>query len=256
MDNEKSYGKIDRYLNNEMTEAERHSFEARINADEKLAEEVSLHKALLKTTLLDDKHAQDFIRLNHQIHEDASKREGQIKPEKEATSAAGNGRSTFRIISIALASAAAIALLIMFIFGQQDLYNKYHPSKDISLASHRGNDQASLEDLRKSFQSENYEKTLMLCESYLQDKELNEYYEVLLIQGVAYLELGDFEKAVHTFTVYENAKIKSAIKGTWFKALAYLKNGDMELCKSALHKVIEKNQHKAKKAKDLLSELE
>ena len=156
----------------------------------------------------------------------------------------------------AAAAVLALAVVAKFAIGEtkktpEEIYAQYAVHDfDFTVKSGGGNNLGEIESLLKS---EKYNEALPLLEKHIAENPNSP--DVELAYGIALMELGKYGNAHLQFN-----KIKKDVPAMkneiyWYEALAYLKEGDMEKCRSALE-AISQNSGRHEDARKILSELE
>lgn len=163
-----------------------------------------------------------------------------------------------KLIWITGAAAAAVLigiLLLPALFEPRNLYEQFNNHNPLALSEQSGAASKSLLEGEQAFNAANYEPALRAFNDYLSQNPSD--LQVLLYKGIALLELNRAEEAFPIFQTLATGQSTLKEDGTWYLALAFLKNGDYENCKRQLLKLLgeTKNVTLKNKANSLLSEL-
>ena len=103
-----------------------------------------------------------------------------------------------------------------------------------------------------AYENEEYQKALQLFKE-LNTKQNDNYID--FYSAMVYMQLDKQKLAVSLLKNYIEKQGELKDRATWYLALAYLKLGKLENCKSELEKLIAWNTFKTNSAKELLSKL-
>ncbi|MEM9547465.1 MAG: hypothetical protein AAGA77_15910 [Bacteroidota bacterium] len=161
-----------------------------------------------------------------------------------------------------------IAASIIFIFmlgtavyffmcqDKENLYAKFYDPADLPSIISRSSSDATIEQAVIAFQNQNFVESLTFMDQ-IKDTLVQKEIPYLLYYGMASLENGDITEALAKFDAVINSKSIDRSKGYWFKALVYLKIGDMEKATGALKEILDhRDSFNHKKARELLNDIE
>lgn len=233
--------KIEKYLRGELNEIEMKAFEKKIQEDKNLYEEVELFKDMLGgLRLRNNKLLKNKL---NEIHEKAFPENKQAKVR------------TINWKQIAIAFAASVALVITFFYFQNQksssdsLYATYYTTYQPDWSTRGDNGQQIDENIKSLYESKNYKALLSSLEKKGNDAKF------FMLKGSSNLELEQYAAARNDF---ENAANNPLYKSTaqWYIALSYLKEKDIEKCKSILNSFANNSTSDYhNEAKELLEEL-
>lgn len=228
-DSESLYQRIESYLADELSEAERRSFESEMTQDASLRQEVQLHRELGEAVL--EKEVMQFSDLLGEI---TQKMRTGIREEKVGV------RPLFSPWRVWLVAATLVLILGgVWLFlpkgnDTQALYNTYYQPYSFPGAE-RG---STFSEFGAALTAGEYKKALSLLQTPALADSLGEA-EVKFRMAICYLELEQAEKAIEALsTVAADAENISSEPASWYLALAYLKAEQLEKAKQQLSHII------------------
>ncbi|MFK7748718.1 MAG: tol-pal system YbgF family protein [Kordia sp.] len=265
---ENTYEQIASYLNNQMNEVEKTSFEALLKSDDELASFVetctSLESVYNENTwniksnasvdevkaLANQFRAADVVALSKNIRD--------IQREGKPTEATKSKKSYFYYISSAVAVAAALTLFY-FSFLQSltanEAFEQYHNWNNLPSFVEKSDSENIRAKAQTLFQQEKYKEALAIFKQYEQTSTTYDP-KIQLYIGVSYLELENYHEAIQTFDALSNSNTLDNHKAYWYTALTYLKQNDAETAKKVLNTLVQKeSNYNYEKAKKLLKKL-
>ncbi|MFA0962449.1 tol-pal system YbgF family protein [Roseivirga sp. BDSF3-8] len=209
--------RVDRYVQNKMTGAERKAFEQEMHADSDMRSEVNLRTALRDGI---KKQKNDSLRSRlRDIHQEVI---SAPRPEEKAIQPAGKSNTRWW-----LAAAASLAIIMAFTLwmsgalrgGPDDLYAQYYERPAYSGA--RGSMDAELAEAGNLYNEGRYGEAAYRFEDYLRSHTDNAY--VRFMAAVSYLEADkpDNAKAHLQEVVGQDSPLSD--RAAWYLALTYLK---------------------------------
>ena len=259
---EKLFNDIEAYLRKNTTDEQMVAFEKKMNTNPKLKKQVDLSRELSNhfnekqetSTLIQNEYAnelKDFLN-----SEDAIK----IKQQLEEAKSKYKKKPLFhKNLIIGLAANIVLLMSIFFAFqyqkniSPQELYATYYNAKDLPSVASRDDVTSTIQEAVNAFQQEEYQTSMKLLNS-LKNNEGATDVAPLLYRGVIYIQLEEYSQAITTFNKVISSNSLDATKGIWFKALAYLKEGNTTAAKNTLLELKEVDFNYAK-AQQLLKEL-
>lgn len=264
---DQTFSRIASYMNNEMGEAEKASFETQLENDAELASFMETYATL--DGVYDDKkwtvksnataaeikelaskfRANDVLELSKKIRTIQKNNHQGTSPKK---------KTYFYYISSAVAL-AAVFTLFYFSFLQQispsSAFEQYHDWNTLPSFQTKSAAVNNLAEATTLFKEEKYQEALSIFTKYAE--ESNAYSpNVALYIGVSHLELQNYTEAIKTFDDLKNSKTLDAHKAYWYLALTYLKQENVEKAKSMLEIIVQKSSnYNYKKAQKLLKKL-
>jgi len=166
-----------------------------------------------------------------------------------------------RVAFIAAAAAAifvvsAIGLLFQAETGPDQLFATYYTANDLPFVITRGTSNALLERGATAFYDQEYTNALGYFEQYEASTEEPEI-ALHLYKGVALMQLERYYAAIEEFEIVIDSDSVDATKGFWFKAMAYLKSGDVTNAEYVLKDIASHVwYYNHEKAKELLEKLD
>ncbi len=263
--NDRDYQKIEAYLGGAMSSEEIVAFEKEMDHNEDLRKEVQLYDRLnhhlgkqnLDETIPDNTYTQQlktFIQSEEGIAIEKGLRAAKEKYDSPKT-------KTSRINYKAVAAIAAI--LIIGFFGiylsqstsSERLYLQYYSIEDLPSVVKRGETKTKISAIVSTFRAKDYQSVIDLFMDYEKTAVAIDT-SMFLYKGMAHLELNEMNDAIAAFEVMCNSRLLDRSKGLWFKALAYLKQKDIENARKTLEIIAENPQNfRHKEAKELLGKL-
>ena len=256
---------LERYLTQQMSAEEVVAFEEQIDSNADLREFLHLYKSL---DTFEDEHDWPHLEIDtEEIKKIARKfREPDtvaFAQKVQQFHQERNQKSSFaRRSLIVMASIAAAFLLFIFQFWPSDItidsvYDDHSSWDELPSFSVKGDTEDTLKiELENAFQSNNYEKVIVLADS-IRSNTQTLVPNVMLYQGIAQLELDRFDEAIQTFTTLSNSNALDAHKGYWYIALVYAKQGNFTKFKPAIKKVAsDPTNYKYEEAVEILKAFE
>ena len=153
-----------------------------------------------------------------------------------------------------LAVAASFALLIFALSGlfQKTTYDQFAQHQALNLVEKSETAPIAIK-AQEEFNTKNYAAAFESLTTYLtQSPEDN---KAVLAKGICALELNRFPAAIAIFDQIHSGTSALKTSGTWYLALSYLKQNDLQQTKKYLHLIPDSDSFYAKKAEDLLAQL-
>jgi len=247
---------VNQYLNQELAGAELSNFEALLQKNEDLRQQIALYKELDDTMTAASTSEKDFEQIGHLLDGLGDKyimAENNIQEEYTVKSKSlnenENPKGIIRYL-IPIAAVAAAMLLIPIILPDSnltmpELADKYD-DEVYAVSSLRG----SASDLKEGeglYSTGKYSEALIKFNEYLENTVPNKQKEkVQLLKGNCEYQLGSYEKAVTTLKPIADSQTDRSSIAAWYLALAYLQlenetNAIKYLNLAAKNKAYEKN---------------
>ncbi len=253
---EETYARIEDYLDDLLSPADRAAFEAEISANPELAADVEQVRQARErlarqwTQQADNTALTKTLQAIGQQHFSST---ATPAPALTATRSASPGRWW-----LAAAAVAAAALIVWLAWPKPELptrlYAEYRrfPEAGFTL---KGSENAaqSLQSAANFFNQKNYAAALDAFQQYFSTGPDNP--EARLFAGLCQLELGKTGEAESTFATLRGSSNAWADEAAWYLALTYLRSKNLEQCAAAL-RYIQPGQPHADEAGRLLSRLE
>ncbi len=263
---EQTYETIEAYLDNTLSEAERLSFEKRMQDDPNLAIEIRINREMRaqfskasNATISNPEYDSETLASleKHLKSEEISQLSKKIKEGKRLYDKTSTSKKPIlRYLYYAAAAVALIFLVNRFFITptntSEELYVAYSDWKNLPSLTSKGADQNNLAKGETLFAEKKYKEAITIFSK-------NEYINnphVLMYLGVSYLESNNFEKAQITFHRLLNGKTLESNKAYWYITLTYLKQGNNEKAIEYLQLLrTNKNNYQYKEAGELLSKI-
>lgn len=240
------YTRIEDFLDNALTDAERDAFEAEVRADPALADALALAREARE-------------RFARQWKQEASEAELGKTLKTLGKQHFGNevltATPTRRIWRWAAAAAAAVALIIWLVWPPkaENLYDRYRKFPEAGFALKNGAPAAqALDAAARSFNTKDYQSALDALNIHLQTNPGD--LEALFFAGLCRLELGQFAGAESAFQQILSANNAWSEEARWYLALTYLSSKRLEKCSEILRQIPPGGAHYAE-AQMLLKKL-
>lgn len=259
--------KIEQYLSGSMSELEAKDFEKLMESNAELKSAVTLSKELnfhLSGTMDDVEVPKNEYteKLKSFIESEEAQELKETLKVVQLERRVPKLRSKRRRIIFAAAAAviiflgSAIGLLYQGKQGTDKLFAQYYSDEDLPSVIRRGNDNTLLEQGAIAFQNDDFADALAYFREYEASTEKPDI-ALYLYKGATLMELSNYYDAIQEFEIAIDSESIDATKGFWFKAMAYLKSGDVPNAKYVLNDI---SRHvwyyNHDKAKELLKKLD
>ncbi len=262
---EQEYRNIERYFNNELTKEELLAFEARLKTSSSLREWVDLYRDL---DLINSEEGWIHFKgelsiLKKEIAQFQSTETKEFS-EKLKTWRQRQKEDSPQIrrywLRPLITSAAAILLIAAFLLYPKNddlpsLYDQYNNWDDLPSLTVKGANEDAVIALERSFKAKDYQEVIQRAEVLLKTSN-NATSQVLLYQGVSYMEMASYDKAIAAFDALILSNAIDFHKGYWYKSLVFLKQEQKENCIQVLEVIAANPTYfKHQEATHLLKEL-
>lgn len=222
------YDKIIRYVQNEMQDDERRAFEQALHQDEGLRNEVGLCRELHRSLRMEFYPDDDEKALRTSLFN--------IQPAFFKTPAKIISFS-LRKLSWSFASAAAVILLVLFIWQpwKTDLYSKYASIRMASVAERGATTDSLLESATVKFNAGNFVGSIPEFEKLLAHEPGNSYLQ--FYYAVALIETNQGAKSRNLLATLYNSNSLFHYDAAFYIALSYLKEKDPSRAADWLQKI-------------------
>lgn len=232
------YELFERYLDDELDNAERADLERRLTEDASLSAEFQKYKVIresIQGQIGEEEAGKALAETLQGLGEE-------FFPPKDKIV-----KGIFRRYWIAAALTAAACLLLFLLPLQTDLYSTYRefPTAAFTVKGDKGS--ALLLQAETAFNEKKYEKALPFLDAYL--AQYPDQLEPLYYKGLCLLETGEHAGARDIFSRIAAGSSAFAEDAQWYLALAFLREKDYEGCKEALKAIAPDSRHAAKAAK-------
>ncbi|GAB4494423.1 MAG: hypothetical protein OHK0019_20670 [Saprospiraceae bacterium] len=241
---EELYPRIEDYLDNAMTDAERAAFEAEVQADPILA------NALAQVQEARERLARQWVQEQSEAELSATLKE---LGKKHFSGSGKTRRLQFSPWWMALA-AVLTALLVWLGWpaSEATLYERYRKFPEAAFATKSGATQ-SLEQTANQFNTGDFDGALSGLTAYLQQNP--DDTEARFFAGLCQMELSRLQEAETTFRQIVESKNAWSEEARWFLALAYLKGRKHSDCRETLNQIPPGGTH-YEQAQNLLKKIQ
>lgn len=253
---EETYARIEDYLDDLLSPADRAAFEAAISADPELAAEVEQVRQARERLARQWTQPTGNTALTKTLQTLGQQHFGDTAPPAPTLTVPPSFSSRrWWLVAAAVAAAALIAWLL---WPKADapalLYAEYRrfPEAGFTLKGTENTDQA-LQNAARFFNQKNYAAALDAFQQSFATSPAP--LEARFFAGLCQLELGKTAEADTTFTTLRDGGSQWAGEAAWYLALTYLRSKDLEKCIATLRQ-IQPGQPHADEASRLLSQLE
>lgn len=255
---EKTQREIEAYITQTMSVDEKTSFEARMNGNTPLKQEVllqqSVHQAFNAEDWPLDKNADanKIDQLTRQLNSDEYKKAAQnITAASEAyfdkPTLKVAHKKRFPVYKIAIAAAVLLLITIPFFLTNDSLesqYTAYANWQDIPSFVEKGEPTNDIIKGEELFRVEQYSEAIDLLTN-----ENPPSPNTLMYLGISYLELDQTQKAIQVFDQLIATESIENSRGYWYKLLVYLKTDNEPKAKEMLNIILSsKDNYNYKKA--------
>ncbi len=239
---EQDYKLIEDYLAGNLDKSQIAFFEKRLASDKSFAETFQLQKSMNAFLVKENKKEELLPKLEALGEKHFDGQEATIKPIKR------------RRIFVGLALAASVAVLIFALntFFQKPLYQQFADHQALNLIE-KGTTEELAQQAQNQFNAKDYTNAYQSLNEYL-IKNPNDT-KVLLAKGICALELNKYEEAKSIFEKIKNGNSLLKSNGTWYLALTYLKQDNIDQAKIILSEIPESGTFYSEKAKKLRSKI-
>jgi predicted Zn-dependent protease len=253
MNEEEKIQWMEDYLYQRLTPEQSLVFQQQLKDDPDFRKEVELHQLLLKGITLESKVSQ-FREHLHTLREEV--------PVITINTISETPRATILLWRWVASVAAVLLIGLLYFWYAQPPTNEalfaqyYQPYRGSVLATVlRGDSVLTLEKKAiQAYDNHRYQQAIPLLEQVVQQREGNVNWRFYL--GIAYLEVGQLNKAVNTLHgVAQNPQGLFQKQAQWYLALAYLKQNQTGQARKTLQALTKQPGVYAEKAAQLLSEL-
>ena len=227
---------IQRYLTNQLSKEENATVSERIKNDPRFRESVLLEQQL--SDALDEdgwsvaKNV-DKGKMDTYVKELRSDRTQALKTtlqKLQNTQQENKQPKTQWRWALMLSAAVIVILLIATVFipselSTQELYASYYSPDELPSLVVRGDqEEQKLLEAQEAFETQDYDVTIKVLNASVISTTRNA--AVYLYRALAQSELKRYDEALATLTALEHSEALDASKGTWYKAVVYLKKDD------------------------------
>jgi len=268
---EKIYHKIEAYLSGTMSDKDILEFEATLQNDTILKEEVELYKAINfhLTEVEDDQEVFTESPYKRTLGNFVGSEEGRaldiqlksigehyhLSEEKKNKKRSNRSRLTYLLVSSAAVFVFVLIVLTNKQTAESDLFASYYNPDDLPSFVTRGDGNSPLAEATANFNASKWEEALKDFNRYIKEEE--EFNPLVFIYtGLIQMEQGNLKEAIQQFELLENADTIDTSKALWYKTLTYLKFNKRAEAKIILAKILKNSaNYKFKEAQKLLKDI-
>ncbi|UII33188.1 tetratricopeptide repeat protein [Fulvivirga ulvae] len=239
------YHLIEKYLNNNLTEAEQKDFELKMQ-DADFADTVRVYTEVNESLQAKEKRKEGEEHLKHTLKTVSeeffatSKKKGKVVPLR----------------NIYWATAACIILALSFLFilnwsSDAPEYSNYAHYEPLALSS-RSDNQSLTIAAEETFNNGKYAEAAALLEQLSETDPDNPRLKVYL--ALSYIETENYTQAEHLLAEVQQGTSIFQSTASWYLALSFLKQGNEKACKKQLSKIQEGSPY-FEESRALLEEL-
>lgn len=259
--------KIEEYLRGNLSAEEARNLEHRLKTDTEFKRQFEFEKQLFETineeswsfSDLNSKQINDYKKLLQE--EDIQNLKVSLNKITQDSPKQKKTKTKLNYI-LYLAAASIIIFIVVFQFlkhqntSQTELYYRYVNYQDLPSFVTRSSSVSSnvLVEAENHFEQQDYQASIDKFSSAL-NKE-NADARIYIYLGLANSELEKYKEAERILDRLINSDLVDSQKGYWYKALMYLKMGEVESAKNELNFIIKNQSFNYRKAQDLLEQLD
>ncbi|PSR01780.1 MAG: hypothetical protein BRD50_08255 [Bacteroidetes bacterium SW_11_45_7] len=266
----KRYQEVDKYLRSQMNADEQAAFEAEMEQDPSLQEEVEQGRIFLwaMESLDEDELRKDLMRTNHVIHKVRQTSDVQYESTHRDNQHIEKGTAKVRSLTNLYKNvAAAAAILIVFIIpvyflflqnpGPEELVDRYYKTYPNTLTEIKRSESEAdgqLQSIMALYESGDYTKAIAQSNKLLQDEPENN--GLRFYRGIMYIEEDAYKKAIKDLERVKAQEESYHTQAEWYLALSHLALQQTEQAKPLLEKLAQTPSDYQQKADQLLARLE
>ena len=258
---EQREAQIERYLSGLMSPEEQTQFELQLKSDEVLKKDFNLYKQLNNAfdpsgwSRVDS--SIDTTKLDQYFRSQEAKEVKEHLNKAADTYFSSNKKSGLPRYMVAAMISILVVLGGYWFMGSGEVsFDDYYLQSDMPSLVSRADGESTLKNIALNYNEGDFKAALNHYEGYLNSGvDVNE--KVYLYGGMAYLQLGQSDKALTAFEKLSSSSNIDASKGLWFSALVYLKDNNIESLKKVLDEIMsDASNFKYKEAKALREKLD
>ncbi|MEL6657247.1 MAG: hypothetical protein AAFY48_11160 [Bacteroidota bacterium] len=240
------YLKLDQYLQNELSEAEKTAFEARLTDEPDLADELNVRQQM-----------NTYLRTQAQLP-DLEKKMAGLSTQYFDDAAKPRVRQMARRRLLYVVAAAAVVALLLFVWNPfspsgTQLYADYVQHPPLAFVV-KGSLEEQVATAERAFRAKEYETVYQSLQGPIAAGEGNP--QLQLAFGISALETGRFEEAQRTFAPLAAGASAQREYGLWYQIMTYVRSDNFPQAIELLQKNQFKEPLLKEKAAALRSELE
>ena len=239
--------KIDSYLNDTMSIAERLLFEEEMNTNANLKEDVLLQKTISETLFNQNlSHVEDASRdeelatIKSTLQQEAY--QNRIRNIKEVASLYEKKKQKKKFVYFGAIAALLLIFITLFLFPKQDsfetLYAEYSDWEELTSYVEQNTAQNEFSKGELLYNDKKYTEAIQFFEAYTKDQHTKLYAPGLLYLGASYFANDNSEKSLEIYDILINTDSYDSSKGHWYKLLIYLNQKDVQQVKATLEVIL------------------
>jgi len=225
------YDMINRYLDGEMNAEELKAFEAAMQQDAELKNEVELLKDVQSTLKIKLHPGENETALRNSLQEMNA---DFFTNKTEQAKVIPLSRRRW-MTAVAAVFVLALMLTVWQPWKKEDLYQQYAAIQMPAIAERGATTDSLLKKAVENFNNKKFEEAIPAFETFLKDSAENSF--VQYYYAVALLQNGNIEKARIQLTALYNGASIFKNDAAFFMALSYLKEKNKAVCKDWLNKI-------------------
>ena len=243
MINEKTYLKIEAYLNGSIAADDKDNFEKELKQNEELRKELALFKSI-HLHFNEDKWESIKLKKNkeniREINDYFESSEASAIKEKliKVQNNYNSKKKTSYLKYILPIAASFILAILLFKFSVNkrsfdELYSTYYNPKDLPSLVARGANDSLLDSGISAFKNKNHKKAIFYFNNYAEKKDSITPLIYIYI-GFSNMQLGNYNDAIENFNKLQNSNTLDYPRALWYKSLVFLKVKDTIQLKNTL----------------------
>ncbi len=240
--NEEIYLSFEKYLKNELPQAEKELFEKRLIDEAQFNERFNLYKET--SAKLENKFDSKTLDFKNNLKSVSKNYFSESKKNKSRV-------INFKPFYYSIAASVVIALGTWFMMQENPKYSDFNQHEN-AYFTERGSIIKNLRLAQEAFNEKKYKEAIRNFEIVLKDYDKP---EIRFFYGISLLEENQFIEAESNFTNLHKGTSIYKDKSLWYLALTKLKQNQIKECKNYINQ-IPKDAEDYKKAQKLLNKLE
>ena len=246
--------KIDSYLNNTMSTAERLLFEQEMKNNTDLKEEILLQKSISEVVFDHDLSPIEYPSRDQELASIKKTLEKETYQnynrniEKAASIYSGRRKRRKLLYFGSVAAAVFIFIAVLLVPNDasfENLYAEYSNWDELTSYVEQSESQDEFPKGELLYKEKKYTEAIPFFEAYTKDPNTKLYAAGLMYLGASYFKEGHYDKAIETYDVLIHSDSYDNSKGYWYKLLIYLKQKDASQVKATIQIILsDQNNYK------------